>query len=191
MGRLVHSAIGSLDGYLADADGSFAWAEPDEEVFAFVTERERASDLHLYGRRMYELMTVWETDPALAAGSPALGEFARVWRAADKVVYSTTLDAAAVTTARTRLERTFDPDAVRRLVAEAEGDVSVSGPTLAQHAFRAGLVDDVELYLVPVVVGGGLRYWPDGVRLDLELVEERRFASGVVFLHHRRAGSSP
>lgn len=190
MGRLVHSAIGSLDGYLADADGSFAWAEPDEEVFAFVTERERASGPHLYGRRMYELMTVWETDPALAAASPASGAWARVWLDADKVVYSTTLAEDAVVTRRTRLERSFDPEAVRRLVAEAEGPVSVSGPTLAQHAFRAGLVDDVELYLVPVVVGGGLRYWPDGVQLDLELVEQHRFASGVVFLHHRRTGSS-
>lgn len=185
MGRLVYTVIGSLDGYLADATGSFAWAEPDEEVFAFVTERERAVGTYLYGRRTYELMTAWETDPDLAARSPALDAFAKVWRAADKVVYSTSLDPGAVTTTRTRLERTFDAGAVRRQAADSERDISVSGPTLAAVAWRAGLVDDVEVYLVPVVIGGGLRYWPDGVWVDLELHEEHRFAGGVVRLHYR------
>jgi len=182
VGRLVYGAIASLDGYVRDADGSFAWAEPDEEVHAFVNERERAVGTYLYGRGMYETMAGWETDPALAEASPVMAEYAEVWRAADKVVYSTTLD--AVTTRRTRLERAFDAGAVARLKEEAAADLAVAGPTLAAEALRAGLVDELQLYVVPVVVGGGLAVLPDGVRLELALLEEHRFAGGVVFLRY-------
>lgn len=182
MGRLVYTAIASLDGYVRDADGSFAWAEPTEEVHAFVNERERPVGTYLYGRGMYETMAVWETEPALAEASPVMAEYAELWRAADKVVYSTTLD--SVTTGRTRLERTFDAGAVARLKEEAPSDLAVAGPTLAAEPFRAGLVDELQLYVVPVVVGGGLPALPDGVRLDLELLEERRFAGGFVFLRY-------
>ena len=182
MGRLVYGAIASLDGYVRDADGSFAWAEPDEEVHAFVNERERAVGTYLYGRGMYETMAGWETDPALAEASPVMAEYANVWRAADKIVYSTTLD--AVTTGRTRLERAFDADAVARLKEKAPADLAVAGPTLAAEALGAGLVDELHLYVVPIVVGGGLPALPDGLRLDLELLEEHRFAGGVVFLRY-------
>jgi dihydrofolate reductase len=187
--RLVYSAIASLDGYVVDADGSFDWAAPDEEVHAFVNDLERPIGTYLYGRRMYEVMRFWETAPTRAApGAPGAApdmaaDFAELWQAADKVVYSTSL--AAVSTARTRLERSFDADAVRKLVAAADRDVTVGGPTLAAAALGAGLVDELHLFLVPTVVGGGTRALPDDVRLDLELVDEHRFASGVVHLHHR------
>jgi dihydrofolate reductase len=180
--RLVYSAIASLDGYVVDADGSFDWAAPDEEVHAFVNDLERPIGTYLYGRRMYEVMRFWETAPTRAAPDMA-ADFAELWQAADKVVYSTSL--AAVSTARTRLERSFDADAVRKLVAAADRDVTVGGPTLAAAALGAGLVDELHLFLVPTVVGGGTRALPDDVRLDLELVDEHRFASGVVHLHHR------
>ena len=183
MGRLVYTALCSLDGYTADADGEFGWAAPDEEVHAFVNELERPIGTCLYGRRMYETLAVWQT-----IGGPEHhaieNDYAEIWRAAEKVVYSTTLE--AVSTPRTRLERTFDTAAVRQLVADAERDVSIGGPGLAARAFRAGLVDDVHHLVNPVVVGGGTRALPDGVRLDLELVDEHRFANGVVHLHHRR-----
>jgi len=183
MGRLVYAAICSLDGYTVDADGKFDWAAPDEEVHAFVNDLERSVGTYLYGRRTYEVMAVWQTIGG--PEHPAVeNEYAEIWRAAEKVVYSTTLE--SVSTPRTRLERTFDPAAVRQLVADAEGDVSIGGPGLAAHAFRAGLVDEVHHLVHPVVVGGGTRALPDGVRLDLELVSERRFAGGVVHLHHRR-----
>jgi dihydrofolate reductase len=173
---LVYTAICSLDGYVADADGNFEWAAPDEEVHAFVNDLERPVDTMLLGRRMYEVLAVWETldDPA-----PVMRDYAQIWRAADKVVYSRTLD--EVSTARTRLEREFDPEAVRRM----EGEVGIGGPELAGHAIRAGLVDELRLFLTPVVVGGGTPALPDGVRWDLELVEERRFGSGVVYLRYR------
>ncbi|MDN5915302.1 MAG: dihydrofolate reductase family protein [Pseudonocardia sp.] len=180
--RLVYTVIVSLDGYHSDRDGSFAWAEPDEEVHAFVNERERGSTTYLYGRRMYEMMTVWETDPALTAEPGPSADFAAIWQAADKIVYSTTLD--AVSTARTRLEREFDPDAVREVVASAGGDVAIGGPGLAAHALRAGLVDELNVYLCPVVVGGGNPYLPGDVHLDLRLREERRFTGGVVYLRY-------
>ncbi len=180
--RLVYPVIVSLDGYHSDRDGGFAWAEPDAQVHAFVNEREKGATTYLYGRRMYEMMTVWETDPALAAAPGPAGGFATIWQAADKVVYSTTLD--AVTTARTRLERRFDPDAVREVVASSRGDVGIGGPGLAAHALRAGLVDELQVYLCPVVVGGGSRYLPDDVRLDLRLREQHRFDGGVVFLRY-------
>lgn len=179
--RLVYSAIASLDGYTVDADGAFDWAAPDEQVHAFVNELERPVGTYLYGRRMYDVMKVWD-DAAFAADSQVATEYAAVWQAADKVVYSSTLDAPS--TRRTRLERSFDPEAVRRLKADASADLSVGGPGLAAEALRAGLVDELHLLAVPVVVGGGTRWLPDDVRLDLELLDERRFDSGVVHLHY-------
>jgi dihydrofolate reductase len=180
LARLSYSAIASLDGYVADRDGGFGWAEPDEEVHAFVNELERPIGTYLYGRRMYETMVAWER-----AGDglpPVASDYARIWQAADKVVYSRTLE--DVSTARTRLERELDPDAVRRLKEASARDLSIGGPTLAGSALRAGLVDDLALFVVPVVVGGGTRALPDDVRLVLELVDERRFAGGVVFLRY-------
>jgi dihydrofolate reductase len=183
MARLQYVAQCSLDGYTVDAAGSFDWATPDEEVHALVNDLERPVGTALYGRRMYETLAVWQTigGPQHAAVE---NDYADIWRAAEKVVYSTTL--AAVSTPRTRLEREFDPSAVRQLVAGSPRDVTIGGPGLAAQAFRAGLVDDVHHLVYPVVVGGGTRALPDGVRLDLELVGERRFANGVVHLHHRR-----
>ncbi len=182
MASLVYAVITSLDGYVVDADGSFAWAQPDEEVHAFVNETARPLGTHLYGRRIYEVMQAWETMP-VEDEPPEMRGFAEIWRGADKVVYSTTLD--AVSTSRTRLERSFDPADVRRFVDEADRDVSVSGPTLAAHAVRAGIVDEWQQCVCPVVVGGGTHWLPDDVRVDLDLVEERRFESGVVFLRYR------
>ena len=184
MGRLRYSMIVSADGHLADADGRYDWAMPDDEVLAFVTERERDADTHLYGRRMYEEMRGWEGVDAASGRSDLDLEFGRTWRAATKVVYSATL--SEVTTARTRLERSFDPARVRAIVDAAPNDVSISGPTLAAEALRHDLVDDIELYLVPMLVGGGLRALPDGVRRRLELVGQRRFANGFLHLHYRR-----
>jgi dihydrofolate reductase len=183
MAKLIYSAIASLDGYVADQDGNFDWAEPDEEVHAFVNDLQRPVGTHLYGRRLYEVMTGWETDPTLADQSPLMRDFAQVWQAADKVVYSKTL--ATPSTARTRIERDFDPDAVRRMKASAERDLVVGGPDLASLAIRAGLVDEYHLFLTPVVVGGGKQALPDDVRVELELLDERRFGSGVVHLHYR------
>ncbi|MDT0303185.1 dihydrofolate reductase family protein [Streptomonospora wellingtoniae] len=182
MADLVYSMLVSLDGYVADTQGNFDWAVPDAEVHAFVNDLARPIGTHLLGRRMYDMMTGWDTDPSLAAQSPQARDFADVWQAADKVVYSATLDAPV--TARTRIERRFDPDDVRRLKAESGSDLAVSGPTLAAQAFRAGLVDTCQLFLVPAVVGGGTRALPDGVRLGLTLRDERRFANGTVFLHY-------
>jgi dihydrofolate reductase len=181
MARLIYSAIASLDGYVADDAGRFDWARPDDEVHAFVNDSERPIGTYLYGRRMYEVMQFWETVDAPEASVG--GDYARIWRAADKVVYSTTLE--AVPTARTRLERSFDPDAVRQLKATADRDLSVGGPHLAAEALRAGLVDEVRLWLTPVVVGGGTRALPDGVRARLALLDERRFGNGFVHLHYR------
>jgi dihydrofolate reductase len=177
---LIYSAIVSLDGYTADAEGKFDWAEPDEEVFAFVNDMERGIGTYLYGRRMYETMLSWETVP-LEGQSRLMADFAGIWRSADKVVYSTTLRAAS--TARTRIEPRFDPDAVREL--KRHGDVSVGGPGLAASAIRAGLVDEYRLFVTPMVVGGGTSVFPDGVRAGLALVDQRRFASGVVYLRYR------
>jgi dihydrofolate reductase len=182
MARLIYSAIASLDGYVADEDGNFDWAAPDEEVHAFVNDLERPVGTYLYGRRMYEVMLAWET---MDDQEPVMRDFAELWRAADKVVYSTTLEAPA--SSRTRIERSFDPEAVRQLKASAERDIGVGGPELAAEAFRAGLVDDCHLYLTPVLVGGGTRALPAGVRINLELRGERRFAGGVVYLAYRVA----
>ena len=183
MARLIYSAIASLDGYVADEQGNFEWAAPDEEVHAFVNDLERPIGTYLYGRRMYDVMAAWETMPTGADEPAAIRDFAQIWRAADKVVYSTTLE--DVSTARTRVEREFDADAISRMKATADRDLSVGGAGLAGHALAAGLVDELRLFLVPAVVGGGTRALPDGVRLDLDLVDERRFASGVTYLRYR------
>lgn len=183
MGKLVYSAIASLDGYINDASGAFDWSAPDEEVHQFVNDMERPVGTHLYGRRLYDVMTYWATADEQPDQSPIERDYTQIWQAADKVVYSRTLDRP--TTPRTRVERDFDPEAVRRLVAAADHDVSVGGATLAGVALAAGLVDELNLFLSPVLVGGGTRALPDGVRLDLELVAERRFGNGVVHLHHR------
>lgn len=192
MGTLRYTAITSLDGYIEDATGGFDWAAPDAEVHAFVNDLERPVGTHLYGRRMYETMVVWQTigrqpddaAPGEAAPAPEELDFAEVWRGLEKVVYSRTLD--VVSTPRTRLEREFDPDAVRRLKETADGDLSVAGPELASHAFAAGLVDEVHLFVHPVAVGGGKPALPLGLRLELELLDQRRFAGGVVHLHYGR-----
>jgi dihydrofolate reductase len=184
MAALIYSAITSLDGYVADRTGRFDWARPDEEVHAFVNEAERGLGTYLYGRRMYEVMQFWETAGQEDPGPPSPErEYADLWRAADKVVYSRTLP--DVSTTRTRLERDFDPETVRRLKQSAEHDISVGGPTLAAHALAAGLVDEIHLFLTPVVVGGGTRSLPDDLSLDLELVEQHRFRGGVVHLGYR------
>ena len=183
MARLIYSAIASLDGYVADETGGFDWAAPDEDVHAFVNDLLRPVGTHLYGRRLYEMMAVWETDPTAAAQSPGTREFAQIWQSADKVVYSRTLATAATT--RTRIERDFDPDAVRHLKAAAERDLTVGGPTLGAQAITAGLVDEYHLFVWPVVVGGGKQFLPNKARLQLELLDERRVGSGVVYLRYR------
>jgi dihydrofolate reductase len=183
MAKLIYSAITSLDGYIADENGNFDWAAPDEEVHAFVNDLERPVGTYLYGRRMYDVMVAWETAHTFADQRPVMQDFAKVWQAADKVVYSRTL--AAVSSARTRIERDFDPEAVRQLKASAGRDLSVGGPYLAAEAIRAGLVDEYHLFLVPFVVGGGTQSLPDNVRVQLELLDERRFGGGVVYLRYR------
>ncbi len=185
MARLIYTSITSLDGYVADESGNFDWAAPDEEVHAYVNDLERPAGTYLYGRRMYEVMRYWETANTLPDPSTVFADYTRIWQAADKVVFSTTLDAP--TTARTRLERTFDPDSIRRMKATAERDISIGGPHLAAQAIKAGLVDDYHLFLSPVIIGGGTRALPDGARVALELVAERRFRNGVVHVHYRTA----
>jgi dihydrofolate reductase len=180
--KLIYSAIASLDGYVADENGNFDWAAPDEDVHRFVNDLERPVGTYLYGRRMYEVMVFWETAGG-ADQRPFARDYAEIWRAADKIVYSKTLE--SVSSARTRIERDFDPDAVRRLKVSARRDLTVGGPGLAGQALEAGLVDECHFFLAPVVVGGGIRSLPDGARLDLELLDERRFDSGVVYLRYR------
>jgi dihydrofolate reductase len=181
--RLIYSAITSLDGYVADAAGNFDWAAPDEELHSFVNDLERPVGTYLYGRRMYEVMTFWETAHTLPDEPAVMRDFATIWQAANKIVYSRTLTVAS--TARTRLERDFDPEAVRQMKTEAERDIAVGGPDLAAHAIKAGLVDEYHLFITPVVVGGGKRSLPNDVRVDLDLIDERRFAGGTVYLHDR------
>jgi dihydrofolate reductase len=183
MARLIYSAITSLDGYVADRDGTFEWAAPDEEVHAFVNDLERPIGTYLYGRRMYDVMHVWETMDTGPERAAVMRDYAQIWRAADKVVYSATLD--QVSSARTRVERVFDPDAVAAMKAAAQQDISIGGPHLAAAAFRAGLIDECQLFLTPVLVGGGNRALPDDVRLGLDLLDEHRFSGGVVYLHYR------
>jgi dihydrofolate reductase len=185
MAKLIYVAIASLDGYIADAEGRFDWSMPSEEVHAFVNDLDRTAGTHLYGRRLYEVLVAWETMDTGPDQNPVIRDFAEIWRAADKVVYSRTLESVA--SARTRIEREFDPEAVRRMKAEAERDLAIGGAELAGHAIRAGLVDECHLLLSPIVVGGGQRALPDDVRWELELVDERRFANGVVHLHYRAA----
>jgi dihydrofolate reductase len=177
--RLIYSAIASLDGYIEDQTGAFDWAAPDDEVHAFVNDLERPVGTYLCGRRMYETMVYWETAHTLPDLSPVARDFTAIWQAADKVVFSKTL--GAVSSARTRIERSFDPETIRRLKATAEHDVTVGGADLAGQAMVAGLVDELQLFSVPVLVGGGKRSLPRDVRVDLELLDSRRFDSGVVF----------
>ena len=183
MARLIYSVIMSLDGYVSDEDGNFDWAAPDEEVHQFVNDLEREAGTYLYGRRMYETMVYWETAHTLADQLAVELDYAQVWQAADKVVYSRTL--TTVSSARTRIERDFDPEAVRQMKAAAERDLTVGGPDLAGQALGAGLVDECHVFVVPVLVGGGTHAMPDGVRQELELLGERRFDSGMVHLHYR------
>jgi dihydrofolate reductase len=179
MAKLIYTALASLDGYVADEHGNFGWARPSDEVHAFVNDLERPVGTQLYGRRMYETLAAWETmdDPA-----PVMRDFAQIWRAAEKIVYSRTLE--RVSSRRTRIEREFDPEAIRRMKALARSDISIGGPQLAGEALRAGLVDEINLLLSPVVIGAGNPALPSGLRAELELLGERRFANGVVGLHY-------
>ena len=183
MAKLIYSAIASLDGYVADENGNFDWAAPDEEVHTFVNDLERKVGTYLYGRLMYEVMRYWETTQAVADRHPVEMDYARIWRAADKIVYSNTLE--TVSSARTWIERSFDPEVVRRMKGQAERDISVGGPDLAAQALEAGLVDECHLLWAPIVVGGGKRALPPNIRLELELLDERRFEGGVVYLRYR------
>jgi dihydrofolate reductase len=180
MAKLIYSAITSLDGYIADEDGNFDWAVPDEEADTFVNDLERPVGTYRYGRRMYEVMAPWET---LTDQQPVMRDFAAIWRAADKIVYSRTLQ--TVSSARTRIDRDFDPEAVRQMKAQAGRDLTVGGPDLAAQAIKAGLVDEYHLFLAPIVVGGGNQSLPDNVRVQLELLDERRFGDGMVYLRYR------
>jgi dihydrofolate reductase len=183
MAKLIYMALSSLDGYIEDETGRFDWAVPDEEVHRFINDLVRPAGTYLYGRRLYETMAGWETDESLADHSPIMRDFAGIWQSADKVVYSTTL--ATPSTSRTRIEKTFDADAVRYLKATTERDILIGGPGLAAPAFEAGLVDECRLFLVPVLVGDGKGALPGHVRLELELLEERRFGNGTVYLRYR------
>ena len=183
MAKLIYTTIASLDGYVADEDGEFDWAMPDEEVHAFVNDLERPIGTHLYGRRLYEVMAGWETMHTLPDQTALALDFAAIWQAAEKIVYSRTLE--TVSSARTRIEREFDPGAIRRMKAEADSDITIGGATLAGEAIRAGLVDELHVIASPIVVGGGTPSLPDGVRWELELLDERRFANGVVHLRYR------
>ena len=183
MAKLIYSAITSLDGYVADEEGNFDWAAPDEEVHTFVNDLERPVGTYLYGRRMYEVMAYWETAHTLADQPPFIQDFAEIWQADDKIVYSRTLE--TVSSARTRIERDFDPEAVRQMKTAAGRDITVGGPELAAQAIKARLVDEYHVFVVPIVVGGGTQFLPDNVRLELELMDERRFGNGTVHLHYR------
>jgi dihydrofolate reductase len=183
VGNLRYSAITSLDGYVADEGGSFDWAAPDEAVHAFVNDLERDVGTYLYGRRMYEVMRYWETAPTGGDQPTHLADYAAIWQAADKIVFSSTLEEPS--TARTKLERRFDPDFVRAMKQASDHDLSIGGPGLAAAALEAGLVDELVPFVVPTVVGGGTAFLPGRVRLDLELIDERRFANGTVYLAYR------
>jgi dihydrofolate reductase len=183
LSNLVYAALMSLDGYIEDETGNFDWAMPDEELHSFINDLEQPIGTHLYGRRMYETMAVWQTIDGPDV-STVEAEFATGWRAVDKVVYSRTLD--AVSTPRTRLEREFEPGAVQQMKDTAGRDISIGGPGLAQHAFEAGLVDEVHLFTFPIIIGGGKPALPHGVRLELQLLNERQFPKGVIYSHYRR-----
>jgi len=183
MATLIYSAITSLDGYVADVDGNFDWAAPDEEVHTFVNDLERSVGTYLYGRRMYEVMVYWESAHTVADQPTFMQDYAEIWQAADKIVYSKSLE--AVSSARTRIERELDPEAIRQMKAAPGRDISVGGPDLAAQAIKAGLVDECHLFVAPIVVGGGKQSIPNNVRLELELLDEHRFGNGVVHLHYR------
>jgi dihydrofolate reductase len=183
MAKLIYAGIMSLDGYTADSAGKFDWSMPDEEVHTFVNDLQRPVGTYLYGRRMYEVMAVWE-DMSLSQAPPFIQDYARIWRAADKIVYSTSLENPS--SARTRIERDFDAGAIRALKEASERDMSIGGTTLAAQAINAGLVDEFDLFLTPVVVGGGKQFLPDGVGMTLELLDERRFSNGVVYLRYAK-----
>ena len=183
MAHLIYSAISSLDGYIEDTNGNFDWAMPDEEVHRFINNLERTAGTYLYGRRMYETMMVWETDPNLAADSPLTQDFAEIWQAANKIVYSKTL--AATSTRKTQIEQNFNPEAIQQLKKTAQHDILIGGPELAAHAFRSGFIDECHIFLTPIIVGGGKQSLPDHIRLELELLEERRFRNGTVYLRYR------
>ncbi len=183
MASLIYSTIASLDGYIADEDGNFAWAAPDEEVHAFINDLARPVGTYLLGRRMYDVLEYWDDPPALEQEPSVIRDFTEIWRAADKVVYSRTL--AEARTARTRISRDFDPDAIQELKAQSDRDLSIGGPELAHQAIGAGLVDEFQLFAVPVIVGAGTPSLPRDARLDLELLDERQFRNGTVFLHYR------
>jgi dihydrofolate reductase len=187
MAKLIYIYLPSLDGYIADENGKFDWMAPDEEIFSFINDLMRPVGTYLYGRRMYETMLGWETDPTFAAQSPQpiMRDFAEIWQAADKIVYSTSL--ATVATARTRIERAFDPDAVRKLKDAADRDLTVGGAGLAAQAIAAGLVDEWHFFVGPMIVGGGTKLLPDNVRIRLDLLDERRFGNGAVYLRYRTA----
>lgn len=185
MGTLIYSMLTSLDGYVSGPDGSFDWGGADEELHGFVTEQMASVGTYLNGRRMYETMVYWETAHLEPDQPRFILDFAKRWQAADKIVYSTTLN--EVSSKRTRIERTFDADAVRTLKAESDLDLTIDGPTLAAHAIRAGLVDEYQLYVVPTVVGGGNPFFPDGVHVDLQFLDERRFDNGLTYLRYRVA----
>jgi dihydrofolate reductase len=182
MAKLIYSAITSLDGYVADEHGNFDWAEPDEELHTFVNDLERRAGTYLYGRQMYVVMVAWEAIPNLAAQPPFIQEYAAIWQSADKIVYSRTLE--NLSSARSRIERDFDPDVVRQMKAAAERDITVGGPHLAAQAIKGGLVDEYHQFVTPIVVGGGNSFLPDHARVKLELLDERRFGNGVVHLHY-------
>ena len=183
MAKLIYAAIASLDGYIEDEEGRFDWGMPDEEVHAFVNDLQRPIGTYLYGRRMYETMVFWETVSTEGNEPAVFSDYAGIWRAAEKIVYSRALE--TVSSARTRIEREFDPDAVRRLKQSSEADIAVGGAELAGQAIGAGLVDECHLFLCPIAVGGGKRALPDDVRAQLELLDERRFRNGFVHLHYR------
>jgi dihydrofolate reductase len=183
MAMLIYAAITSLDGYVADVDGNFDWSAPDEEVHAFVNDLERSIGTYLYGRRMYEVMVYWESALTTPDQPPHIQDYAGIWQATDKIVYSKSLE--TVSSARTRIERHLEPEAIRRMKAQADRDISVGGPHLAAQAIEAGLVDEIHLFLAPIVVGAGNRSLPNDVRLELELLDEHRFGNGVVHLHYR------
>ena len=189
MAHLIYTANMSLDGCTEDKEGKFDWGDPGEDYFRFITDLLRPEGTHLYGRRMYEAMMVWETDPTLADQSPLMRDFAEVWQAPDKIVYSRTLEAAS--TRKTKIERNFDPEAVRRLKESAQQDIHIGGAELAAQAFRAGLIDECNLFVFPIIVGGGKPALPENVRVELELLNERRFDNGTVFLRYRIRQASP
>lgn len=183
MAKLIYAGIVSLDGYFADANDKFDWAMPSEEIHTFINDLERKIGTHLYGRRLYEIMTAWETMHTLAGQPPIVLDYSAIWRSADKIVFSKSLK--AVSSSRTTIQTEFDAEVVRNLKNKSERDLSIGGPDLAAQAIKAGLVDEYRLFITPVLVGGGKQFFPENVHLNLKLVEELRFGNGVVHLHYK------